>query len=721
MSGRYDPELEDMLRDPELLRLAAMLSSAHTPEPPLDDAFKSGLRRELMQKAWGATERRGSWWRRLAAPPRVAWVGAAALVALIALVVVQTQGTGGNGEVVVGSPQSGGTAVQLQQPILVSFNQPMDHQSTEQAIQIVPATSVEFRWSGDTTLFVQPTSGNLAPNTQYQVTIGPGALTKGGKRLTSPKEFTFVTQPTTPSPGGGPSPTPSGGSVLTGQHRLAVAPGADYSPQWSADSTTLYFVNAAGALQSVPVAGGQPHTLVPDGVSNPALSSGGDRIAYIRAGRLQVLSLSGGQTISVAGGDSATALVWVKNRLFWAGPSGVFATGPGGPGGGVGPVKLASSPDPSGSFVSIAPDGAHAAFRSGGAILLVDVATGATTRLGLAAGSGNFQGWSPDGTRIMHDGVIADMNGQTLARLPAGDPSWSLSGQIIVGTDSSLIEVNSDGSGRQQLATGSAFKQPAWAPDSSTFVFVRGGFLWVAGAPGGSQPQPSAIDQAAAVVAAFMQARLDGNIEKARSFLDDNGKATYAGSGPALIPRGDAGFRRYYILSSEVDPTSPNTVRFVVRLIFGRGGPIERTLSEETLILKRASANDPFLIDRVIVGPVRDLGRGPVVVAVRITPSRVEVTFDSDLRPATIAGVVLQDGQGSPVGGSVSYSDRTVIFSGLQLAAGAPYRLVVLPTVQDVGNRNVISEYDLDLVGPGADTQSQVIIATPSPSPNAGG
>ena len=162
-------------------------------------------------------------------------------------------------------------------------------------------------------------------------------------------------------------------------------------------------------------------------------------------------------------------------------------------------------------------------------------------------------------------------------------------------------------------------------------------------------------------------------------------------------------------------------MRFVVRLIFGRGGPIERTLSEETLILKRASANDPFLIDRVIVGPVRDLGRGPVVVAVRITPSRVEVTFDSDLRPSTIAGVLLQDGQGSPVGGSVSYSDRTVIFSGLQLAAGAPYRLVVLPTVQDVGNRNVISEYDLDLVGPGADTQSQVIITTPTPSPTTGG
>jgi len=728
LSGRYDPELEDTLRDPELLRLAAMLSSAHTPEPPLDDAFKSGLRRELMQKAWEATERRGSWWRRLAAPPRVAWVGAAALVALIALVVVQTQGTGGNGEVVVGSPQSGGTAVQLQQPILVSFNQPMDHQSTEQAVQIVPATSVEFRWSGDTTLFVQPTSGNLAPNTQYQVTIGPGALTKGGKRLTSPKEFTFVTQPTTPSPGGGPSPTPGGGSVLTGQHRLTVLPGADYSPQWSPDSTTVYFVNAGGALQSAPVAGGQPRTLVPDGVSNPALSSGGDRIAFMRAGRLQVLNLSGGQTIGVAGGESATAVVWVKNRLYWAGPSGVFTTGPGGPGVGGGTVKLASNPDPSGSFISIAPDGAHAAFRSGGAILLVDVATGATTTLGRAAGSGSFQGWSPDGARIMHDGVIADMNGQTLARLPAGDPSWSLSGQIIVGTDSSLIEVNSDGTGLLQLATGSAFRQPAWAPDSSTFVFVRGGFLWAAGVPSGHQPQVSTIDQASAVVAAFMQARLAGDFDKARSFLDDNGKAVYAAGGPALIPGGDAGFRRYYILASEVDPTSPNTVRFVVRLIFGRGGPLERTLSEETLTLKRVSASDPFLIDRVTAGPVRDLGRGPVVVAVRITPSRVEVTFDSDLRPTTIAGVLLQDGQGSPVGGSVSYSDRTVTFSGLQLSAGAPYRLVVLPTVQDVGNRNVVSEYDLDLVGPGADVSAGsapqtpvIVLPSASPSPRAGG
>ena len=53
MSGQHiDPELNDVLQDPELLRLAGMLSRAQTPSPPLDDAFKSALRRQLMDVAW---------------------------------------------------------------------------------------------------------------------------------------------------------------------------------------------------------------------------------------------------------------------------------------------------------------------------------------------------------------------------------------------------------------------------------------------------------------------------------------------------------------------------------------------------------------------------------------------------------------------------------------------------------------------------------------------
>ena len=71
MSMHHDPELDDVLQDRELLHIADLLRSARRAEPPLDDAFRSELRRTLMQKAWDAGEGRAPWWRRLAAPPPV--------------------------------------------------------------------------------------------------------------------------------------------------------------------------------------------------------------------------------------------------------------------------------------------------------------------------------------------------------------------------------------------------------------------------------------------------------------------------------------------------------------------------------------------------------------------------------------------------------------------------------------------------------------------------
>ena len=712
MNRRYDPELEDILPDPELLHIASMLSSAHTPDPPLDEAFKSGLRRELMARAWQAAERRGSFWRRLAAPPRMAWVGAVALVALIALVVLQTQQPG-SGDIQIASPQSGGTQVQLQQPILVSFNQPMDHPSTEQAVQIVPATAVQFRWVGDTQLYVQPTSGDLAPNTQYQVTIGPSARTRDGKPLSTPRQFTFVTQPTTPGVPVTPRPTP-GGTQLTGEHQVASTGVVSVAPQWSPDSSTVYFISG-GALMSVPAAGGQPQTLVPDGVSVLAIAPAGDRIAFIRGGHVLVMTPAVNGTIDV-GASSATTVTWVNDRIFWATPEGVFAAGPGlqlGSG-----SKVISNPNPSSTIVSIAPDGGHAVLATGRrALAILDLSSGGTVQLGPLGGT-NFQGWSPDGTRLIHDGVVVDMRGQVVGRLPQGDTSWSTQGQILVGGASSLAEVKPDGSGQVQLASGNQYQLPSWAPDGATIAFVRRGGVWVATVATTTHPQPRSIDDAAAVVRAFMDARLAGDAGKANSFLDDNGRAAYGNGGPALIPGTELGFRRYFILTAQVDPSSPNTVRFIVRLLYGRGGPIERALSEETLILRRASESDPFLIDRVIAGTSRDLGRGPVVVAVRITPTQVAVIFNSDLQPSTISAVTIQDANGAALSANVSYADRTVTLTGLQLTAGASYRLVVLPTVLDIGNSKAAQEYDLDFIGPGVDSTSTAIVI---PDAAAGG
>ena len=136
MSMHHDPELDDILQDQELRRLADLLATSRQAEPPLDEAFRSGLRRQLMQKAWEMGEGRPSLWRRVFAPSGLAWVGATAGLVLIAGLVVfyATQPPGGLDKIYINSPLDGGKAVALQQAILVNFNQPMDHPSTEAAV-----------------------------------------------------------------------------------------------------------------------------------------------------------------------------------------------------------------------------------------------------------------------------------------------------------------------------------------------------------------------------------------------------------------------------------------------------------------------------------------------------------------------------------------------------------------------------------------------------------
>ena len=725
MSPYRDPELDDVLQDEELRRLADDLRSARMAEPPLDDAFRSALRRQLMQKAWGNRGERGvPWWRKAFAPPALAWAGAAVGVLLIAAVVVfmSTQSQSGY-EIDFQSPLADKNAVQLSQPILVAFNQPMDHKSTEAAVQITPATTVGFSWSSNT-LAVQPTSGNLAPNTQYQVTIGPGAKTASGQQLAAPKTITFVTQPkTTPSPTL-PSPTVTPNSLLAGVTRLAPIPQGDYyTPQWSADSSTVYFIGAGGALDSISAKGGAVKVLVTDGVSLPAISPTGDQLAYVRGGKIEIFNSTTGATTELTVSPAPTTLAWVKDRLYWGTRDGVYAQGSDGP------AKLASVPGPNEATAvsSIAPDGADAVFQSANSLFLLDVETGKTAELGLVGAGTTFQGWSPDSSRVIYNGVIADMQGHTVATLPSGDASWSAQNEILLGSDTDIYQLRPDGSGLTKLADGT-YHLPVWAPNSAAFVFLRGQALWAATAPA-PPPQPAAVDQASAKVSDFMQARLKGDADKAGALLDASGKTAYGGGGPALVPSLDSGFKRFYILAVEPDPAGPNTVRVVVRLVFGQGKS-EKSTSEETLTLQRQQSTDPFLIHGVSAGTLRDLGKGAEVVAVDVTPGTVKVTFDSDLMPETVTrGVTLLDSKGKQVGDAPTYANRVVTINGLELVPGADYKLVVLTTVQDVHGDGIASEYDLNLIGPGVSTDdgkrkkdggnpsSSPSPASPSPAP----
>ncbi len=711
MSMNHDPDLDDILQDAELIRLARLMSATRRAEPPLDEAFRSDLRRQLMQRAWGMEEQRAPWWQRLTGPPALAWAGAALGVLLIGSVVVFTanQAPGVN-QLTVTSPIADSHAVQLGQPILVSFNQPMNHPSTEKAVQITPATYVAFSWS-DNTLAVHPTGGTLAPNTQYRVTIGPGATTAKGQPLSTPKTITFVTQPSAPPP---PSPTPTiqatPTSHLGGDHRLAAKPsGAFYTPQWSADSTTVYFVGDNGALASVSAAGGGVKVIVPDGVSLPAIAPAGDRLAYLRGGKIEMLTLAGGSTSDLAEAPQVTALSWAKDQILWATNEGIFT------GGAEGQSQLASIPQNS-TVVSIAPDGGHAVYQEGQSLHVLDLATSRSRGLGGAAA---FLGWSPDGSRMLYAGnqdtVVADAQGQKIASILSGDVSWSSKDEILIGDDTDLYAVRPDGYGRTLLNSGT-YRNPAWAPDGVTFTYVRGGAIWSATtAP--LPLEPPALDQAAPVVIQFMNARIAKHGDQAQAFLDDKGKQAYSSSGLPLVIAGDATFTRDYVVVQQMTDLQPQTARFVVRLVLSKGS-LDVSDFEETLTLKRDDASQPFLIDQASAGSTRDLGKGAQVVSAEVATGSMKVVFDSDLVADTVAdGVVVLDANGKRVGSPSTYANRTVVITGLDLAPGASYKLVVLTSVQDVSGRSVAAEYDLNVVGPAQASSASSPSPEPSPEP----
>ena len=725
MSWRHDPELDDVLQDDELRRLATILSATQRADPPVDDAFRSGLRRQLMNHAWSMSEGRDSWWRRAFAPPGLAWLGAAAGVVLIASVAtyMTLQPTGGLTRVVVSSSMDGTTGVALQQPILVSFNQQMDHSSTQAAVQILPATSVTFSWESNT-LAVQPANGNLAPNTQYQVTIGPGARTAAGQQLATPATITFVTQPPpTPTPTPPPVPSPTSGSSL-GEKQLAPLGGTAAAPlQWSADSGSIYFVDATGALDLVSAKGGAVTAIAADGVTSPAISPSGDRLAYIRGGKIEVLTFAGSSTAELAPAAPPTLLGWDKDKLVWAAPGGIYTQGD------KAAVQLSPLPTTGTlNVLSFSPDGAQVAYQLDQALMILDFGSGKSAAVGQSGAT--FLGWSPDGAHLMYSAGstidVSDPLGNATSTLPGGEPSWSTQDAILLGSDTELSQVRPDGTGKAKLSNGT-YHLPQWAPNGASFAFFRGGQLWTATAP--AMPvQPTVLDQAAAVVNSFMQARLKGQAADATTLLDAGGRQAYAAGGLSLTISGDPSFSRYYILTQEVTGAEPDTARFVVRLVLTHG-KIDVSDFEETLTLVRDPSTNKLLIDQATTGPRRDLGKGAEVVGLMVTPGTVQVTFDSDLDPGTIGGgIVILDAKGKQLDASPTYSNKTVTIGGLDLRPGAHYRIVVLTTVRDVLGHNVAAEYDLDLVGPVAvkhgDGKLSGVPATaspnasPSPSPS---
>src|SRR5207247_2044663 len=85
----------------------------------------------------------------------------------------------------------------LDQPVIVAFNQPMDHASTQAAFTLVNTNSRQqtqgsFSWSDDSATITFKPNGGLALDGQYQASVQTSALgATGGVALSAPALWAF--------------------------------------------------------------------------------------------------------------------------------------------------------------------------------------------------------------------------------------------------------------------------------------------------------------------------------------------------------------------------------------------------------------------------------------------------------------------------------------------------------------------------------------------------
>ncbi len=684
MSARPDPELDAIFEevgDLEGREFARWLHAAPHPaagvEP--DPRFRYELRRKLLQEA-SRRSSAGPWYRRLLpSPMRLA--ASAALVGLLLLalagIAVFSNREGSNQQVLVQSPLANSKLVALAQPITLTFSQPMDTASVEEAVSIEPATKVTYRWQGDTQLQIVP-ENQLAPNVRYQVTVKPGAKTTNGVPLQKPAVIAFWTAPTPPPTAAPPTvaPTQTPAGALSGLQR--VGPAGQVPPVWSPDGGTVYVVGPGGQLTAYTLSGGS-QVIVSSGVSAVAVGPQGP--AYAANGEV----VYGEEKLQVA---QPLAIGFQGGSLEVATTQGVEAADG---------SQLASFSETA-QDAQLSPDGEWVAYLgASGNLHLVDLRSGQDSQLGPASALG---AWSPDSSRYAYpDGSAVEVVSQGTAAQVATVPqltgiTWTSQGQLLLATQTGLDLMEADGSGLMVVAQGS-FQTPIWAPSGQQFAFGRSGAIWVATLKAPASPSPSPAAAQNQFVSQFFSDLENGQVSEARALLGSQAQQALSGLGQLL----SGAMLRYYVVLSQ-----PGTE--VVRVVSGQGS--SETATDYTLNLVHSSGG--WLIGGISAHQLTDFGSGPEVLHVAVSQSQVRVSYDSDLNPTTVSGVTVQ---GIQAQASYDAATRTVILTiPGGLTPGQTYTLAVTGALQDISGRSA-EPYQLAFVGPSSGAGSP----TPSPSP----
>ncbi|HEY8760294.1 MAG TPA: Ig-like domain-containing protein [Candidatus Dormibacteraeota bacterium] len=691
MNGRPDPELEDLFkREPGLERQVNLLRAARLKAPPLDPNFRPALRRRLMHDAYERFEmhRRPSLLARIFSGPGMAVGLAAAAVLLIAVVLVSNGGNWfGPGQVSVTSVG----AVTVNQPITVSFSQAMDHTSVEKAIQIEPATQVTYSWHGND-LVIQPASGELAPNTQYHVTVAADAKTAPGVKIGQAAVVAVTTAPLpSPSPTPSPSPSPPAPPQITGEHTLPGTGGTVIG--WSPDGKVVLFIDGED-LKTVNADGTGLQT-IQAGVKLASVAPSGTSLAYLTTGSAPKLYQAAldGSGAQVLDARDVSAIGWQGGKPLILSNTDV------GPAGGASIAKL-----PNAAACQFSPDGSKLICATAGqpnaappvaaTSFLFDIAGQKSTPW---TTPGQHFSWSPDSTRLAYwlDGAtyIGAPDGtaaiQVAKSATPGSLSWSPDGKLLLLADPTGASiVKSDGSSLHQLSQGS-FKDPVWGPGGNQFAFARAGVVWI----DDLSVSGSSIDlgAAASVIDQYEQARIKGDVATASALLTASAVPTI----PSPLAA-DVHLTRYFVISSQ---TSATEVRCTVRLIFAKTGGDEVRYQDEQLVLVPVGTG--LKISSIADSAPHDLGKGPTVNSVQLQSGSVVVVFDSDLDPKTVNGSArLTGADGEAVAVTVSYANRKLSVNA-KLKAGEKYHLSLGRSIQDIAGQPLQGGYEYDFVAVG--------------------
>ncbi|MEO8899014.1 MAG: Ig-like domain-containing protein [Candidatus Dormibacter sp.] len=693
-----DSELDSILEgDPELIQLAHLVRAAR-PEPALDPRFEAVLRAQLMREAArtapAVTEKkqriprqrvaRGAWWR---SPKPFAWTGAGLGVALAAATVILISKPLQDHQVVTaGSPVAELHQVGADNVITVAFSQPMNHQAVVAGLHIRPATEVSTTWQGNN-LLITPTH-HLAGNTPYTVTIDRSAAqSASGAVAAADIHISFGTAPTPPpAPSVTTLSTTALGPVDAGTQLIAgpsgsviatssTAPQTTPTPPPTATPTTTAAATASATPSATPSAaapaplsanstvlfGSAGTTTLGPAASSAALSSNGLRLvsavttasgsqivlSRVNGGNNTVLTTIGVPVLATGWLSPDTALVAESDRILSIDLQGHV-------------TNLVALPAGTATVV-FAPAGGRAFAGSPSADgALYDLA-GRDSRV--LIGSRTLAAFSGDGKTVAwidNSSPIARLLTSPVARdqaavIPLDHPGDSVAALALDQTGARTAIIDHPALGGDQLdinalpsgtliARGPSGTHPVFTSSGNRIALVSaGGQAETAVLPGGASTTTNVLpDGAAGVLSAFVNAQTGG---------DPAAIAEYAVPSLPAAAVTPGGLTRAYVISAAVNPDG--TVAATARLIIDASAthPLA-SFADESLTLTPSLSKSAFLVSAITVAPLHDEPVGPHVV--HVTPTNVagalvlQVSFDSDLRPSTVASaisVTTSDGQ----------------------------------------------------------------------------